>query len=91
MKTLTTLSIAIAMAFAFSGPVVFTASSAHAGDWDLGLCDWAYDCEDSYGQLIGEPEISLITPAHAADVECIFQDCYVWDGPDSDNLIADLE
>lgn len=34
MKTLKTLSIAMVMAFAFSGPVAFT-TSAHAGDgWD---------------------------------------------------------
>ncbi|MEG9861848.1 MAG: hypothetical protein V6Z81_05015 [Parvularculales bacterium] len=33
MKNLTILSMALVMAFAFSGPVIFTAAPANAGDW----------------------------------------------------------
>ncbi len=43
MQTLSTLSIALVMALAFGGPVVFTSAPAHAGDefnrgWE---CVWA--------------------------------------------------
>ncbi|MEG9863052.1 MAG: hypothetical protein V6Z81_11295 [Parvularculales bacterium] len=33
MNYLSTLTIAFVMAFAFSGPAVFTSSPANAGDW----------------------------------------------------------
>ncbi|MEG9861364.1 MAG: hypothetical protein V6Z81_02510 [Parvularculales bacterium] len=46
MKTLTTLSIALVMALALSGPVFYTSTPAHAQSWaDYNFC-WIWGCGD---------------------------------------------
>ncbi|MEG9862341.1 MAG: hypothetical protein V6Z81_07555 [Parvularculales bacterium] len=55
MTTLTRLSIALMMAFALSGPAVFTAPAAHAGDW--GCAFGVGDCE-----IPGEPRRDYPVP-----------------------------
>ncbi len=73
MKTLTTLSIAIMMAFSFSGLTAFTAPSAQAGD----LCeDWVY-CEGQ-GFLIEDLALTPVTPANAGEWCEIINTCGVY-------------
>ncbi len=57
MKTLTTLSIALVMAFAFSGPVMFTSTPAHA------FLNWCFigNCMDDDVIDIGDFSDDILT------------------------------
>ncbi|MEG9862462.1 MAG: hypothetical protein V6Z81_08285 [Parvularculales bacterium] len=86
MRTLTALSIALVMAFAFSAPVVLTATPADAGDrWHCwGAITGYSQCDDEAASngLLDSMPFSLVTPAHAGDWldECIADVCYNSDG-----------
>ncbi|MEG9862655.1 MAG: hypothetical protein V6Z81_09285 [Parvularculales bacterium] len=90
MKTLTTplttFSLALVMAFAFSGPVAFTSTPAQAGDW-WNMTDTSPGPTDEWErrELLGDMASGLITPAYAGDeIDCFFnQDhssCFGEDG-----------
>ncbi|MEG9862930.1 MAG: hypothetical protein V6Z81_10675 [Parvularculales bacterium] len=59
MKTISTLSMALVMAFAFGGPAAFTVAPAHAGD--VMECIFGLDsCDDRNGLLDGRTGEGLL-------------------------------
>ncbi len=86
MKSLTTLSTAIALAFAFSGPAVFAPASAQAGvintfdEWGATINEWWED-GGKINNLLGDLEevdvygsLGIVTPAHASAMGEAFTD-----------------
>ncbi|MEG9862360.1 MAG: hypothetical protein V6Z81_07655 [Parvularculales bacterium] len=91
MKTLATLlslrsrapavtAIALVMAFAFGGPVVFTATPADAGDrWHCwGAITGYSQCEDEGASNELLDDLKFITPAHAGDSCGTFTGCPIF-------------
>ncbi|MEG9862654.1 MAG: hypothetical protein V6Z81_09280 [Parvularculales bacterium] len=65
MRSLTTLSFAIAMAFAFSAPAVFTPAPAYAGDWlDTCVGDVCYDSDGNTRERGSSWLLESGSPAH---------------------------